>query len=180
MSNYITTFSRVKFSPLEPHADYILIDDVAHALSLMSRANGHFPEFYSVGQHSVFCCEEALKRGYSNRVALACLLHDASEAYIADIIRPVKKSLDKYLEIEESLQNTIYKKFLGDDLTEDEQSKVNCIDNTLLYYEFVHYMNMELEVEKGELSSSPEFKFQQFLEVEHRYKDLFNQLINEI
>ena len=57
----------------------ILIEDIAHALSLMCRANGHFKEFYSVGQHCIYCCEEAIKRGYSNTVALACLLHDASD-----------------------------------------------------------------------------------------------------
>lgn len=179
MADYMTTFSKVNFSPLLPNKDNILINDIAHALSLMCRANGHFPEFYSVAQHSIFCCEEAIQRGYGNKVALACLLHDASEAYIADIIRPVKKNLDIYLDIEESLQDTIYKKYLESDLTEDEKDKVNLIDNSLLYYEFIHYMNMELEVEKSKLLTTPKFKFQNFSVVENTYKELFNQLITE-
>lgn len=56
MPNSITTYSKVNFTPLEPKKEDIIIDDIAHALSLMSRANGHFPEFYSVGQHCIFCC----------------------------------------------------------------------------------------------------------------------------
>ena len=54
MADYMKTFSKVNFSPLLPNKDNILIDDIAHALSLMCRANGHFPEFYSVAQHSIF------------------------------------------------------------------------------------------------------------------------------
>ena len=180
MSDCITTFSKVKFNPLNPTKDDILVDDISHALSLMTRANGHFPEFYSVAQHSIFCCEEAIARKYSNRVALACLLHDASEAYMADIIRPVKKHLSEYLEIEEKLQNFIYRNFLGSDLSDDEQKLVRFIDNALLYNEFMHYMNEEVPVAKVELISSPDFKFTDFKEVENKYKELFYNLINKI
>lgn len=180
MSNCITTFSRVKFTPLDPKKEDILIDDIAHALSLMTRANGHFPEFYSVAQHSIFCCEEAIARNYSNRVALACLLHDASEAYMADIIRPVKQHLSQYLEIEEKLQTFIYRSFLGEDLSDEEQKLVCFIDNALLYNEFVHYMNEELKVDKVELLSSPDFKFTDFKEIEDKYKELFYKLIENM
>lgn len=110
MADYITTYSKTNFTPLEPKSEEIIITDIAHALSLMCRANGHFKEFYSVGQHCIYCCEEAIKRGYSNTVAFACLLHDASEAYLADITRPVKKNLERYLEIEEKLQDAVYEK----------------------------------------------------------------------
>ena len=180
MSDCITTFSKVKFNPLNPTKDDILVDDISHALSLMTRANGHFPEFYSVAQHSIFCCEEAIARKYSNRVALACLLHDASEAYMADIIRPVKKYLSEYLEIEKNLQNFIYRNFIGSDLSDDEQKLVRFIDNALLYNEFMHYMNEEVQVDKVELISSPNFKFTDFKEVENKYKELFYNLINKI
>lgn len=113
MSDHITTYSGVKFSPLNPKEEDIRIDDIAHALSLMTRANGHFPEFYSVAQHCIACCKEAIARGYSNRVALALLLHDASEAYLADITRHVKQYLEAYLQAEAKLQNTVYSMFLG-------------------------------------------------------------------
>lgn len=54
MSDFMTTFSKVEFTPLNPKKEDILVDDIAHALSFMTRANGHFPEFYSVGQHCIF------------------------------------------------------------------------------------------------------------------------------
>lgn len=180
MSDFMTTFSKVEFTPLNPKKEDILVDDIAHALSFMTRANGHFPEFYSVGQHCIFCCEEALARGFSNRVALACLLHDASEAYMADIIRPVKKHLSEYLEIEEKLQTFIYKTFIEEDLNDEELKLVHFIDNALLYNEFIHYANKELEIDKVDLVSKPVFKFTDFKEVENKYKELFYNLINNI
>jgi 5'-deoxynucleotidase YfbR-like HD superfamily hydrolase len=112
------------FDPLNPDPDLINLGDIFHALSLLCRANGHFRNFYSVAQHSVNCMEEAKIRGYSRRVQLACLLHDASEAYLSDVTRPVKQEIPKYLEIEKPLQEAIWKKYLGDLLTEEEYEQV--------------------------------------------------------
>ena len=50
---------------------------------------------------------------------LACWLHDASEAYLSDVTRPVKQELPKYLEIEKPLQEAIWRKYLGLELTEE-------------------------------------------------------------
>ena len=96
----IKTYTGIMFDPLNPNADLINIADIAHALSMLCRANGHFKSFYSVGQHSINCMNEARTRNYSQRVQLACLLHDASEAYLSDITRPVKAELPRYREIE--------------------------------------------------------------------------------
>ena len=113
MKNCMTTYTKVQFNTFEPEEDKLRIEDIAHALSMMVRANGHFPEFFSVGQHCIQCCREAIARNYVPQVALACLLHDGSEAYLADVTRPVKKNMTMYLQIEEQLQNMIYHKFLG-------------------------------------------------------------------
>ncbi len=59
MGDYILTYSKTKFFPLEPNLEDINILDIAHALSLMTRANGHFKHFYSVAQHSINCFNEA-------------------------------------------------------------------------------------------------------------------------
>ncbi len=175
MADYITTTSKIHFTPLKPKKEQIIIEDIAHSLSLMTRANGHFPEFYSVGQHCIHCYEEAVARGYEKRLALACLLHDASEAYLADITRPVKKNLPKYLLIEKGLQDVIYEKFLGSRLSEEEQRLVSDVDDTLLYYEFEHYMGERLQDTEPEIKSSPVFAFVSFAEVEKKYIE-FSQI----
>ena len=113
MKDCMTTFTGLQFNAFEPEADKIRIEDIAHALSMMVRANGHFPQFFSVGQHCIQCAREALARNYVPTVALACLLHDGSEAYLADVTRPVKKNMTMYLQIESQLQTMIYEQLLG-------------------------------------------------------------------
>lgn len=141
-TGYILTWSKTKFYPLEPRKEDIHIEDIAHALSMMTRANGHFSHFYSVAQHCVNCYREAGARGYSERVRLGCLLHDASEAYISDITRPVKQNLTQYLKIEEKLQGAIYEKFGLGDLTPEEKECIRAVDDGLLYTEFISLMDI--------------------------------------
>ena len=86
--DFITTYTGVHFFPTRPNPDGVRIADVAHALSLLCRGNGHVKTFFSVGQHCLHCAREALARNHSRRVALACLLHDASEAYLSDVPGP--------------------------------------------------------------------------------------------
>lgn len=175
MKDYITTFSKIHFTPLTPVEEEISIADIAHALSLMCRANGHFPIFYSVGQHCVHCCEEAYARGYSERVQLACLLHDASEAYLADITRPVKQHLHKYKEIEKVLQDRIFEKYLGP-LSEEEERLWKLLDDTLLYYEFRSLTGEELYECPGTLVSNPVFATEPFRTTEQHYLEWFERL----
>lgn len=169
MADYITTYTKIHFTPLEPEKEEISVEDIAHALSLMCRANGHFPEFYSVAQHCIHCCAEAKARGLSGRVVLACLLHDAGEAYLADITRPVKKNLPEYQRIEEGLLLAIYSRFLGSGLTAEEECLVKAVDDELLYHEFYHYMGEKLMDEPPKLLTRPEFMERPFHEVEEEY-----------
>ena len=64
----IMTNSHKMFDPLHPNVELIDISDIAHSLSMLCRANGHFKSFYSVGQHSINCAKEAKARGYSQLV----------------------------------------------------------------------------------------------------------------
>ena len=138
--SYILTVTGKHFDPVEPEEYLIDIHDIAHALSMICRANGHFPIFYSVAQHSIACAEEAIERGLSGEIILGCLLHDASEAYLSDVTRPVKKDLPYYLNVEEKLQNLIWKHFIGRDLTEDEKKTIFEIDDQMLSMEFHQLM----------------------------------------
>ena len=61
----ITTYTGKLFDPTNPNIDGIDIVDIAHALSLLCRGNGHVKYFYSVGQHSISCYREAKARNYS-------------------------------------------------------------------------------------------------------------------
>ena len=85
MSHYITTYTGKHFEPMSPDAEVICIEDIAHALSLICRGNGHVKTFWSVGQHCICCAKEAAARGLPDRMILASLLHDASECYLSDI-----------------------------------------------------------------------------------------------
>lgn len=176
MSEHITTANRIHFKPLEPQKEKIMIEDIAHALSLMTRANGHFPEFYSVAQHSIGCYKEAVAEGLGARTAYAALLHDASEAYIADITRPVKKELKEYLAIEKKLQNTIYERFLGSLPSETEREAVAKIDDAMLYHEFYHYMGEKIFPCEPVLLTVPDFYERPFRQVEEEFLSIYGQI----
>lgn len=102
----IRTHSGLYMNVFEPTIEMICIEDIAHALSMQCRFGGHLPEFYSVAQHSWHCSQLV-----SNENAMAALLHDASEAYLLDIPKPIKKRLSDYKEIEHNLMLLIAKKF---------------------------------------------------------------------
>ena len=149
----IHTFSGRRIDPCAPVRDALSIDDIAHALSLICRAGGHFPQFYSVCQHSVACAREAAARGFSRRVQLLCLLHDASEAYLADMTRPVKAQLPQYGDYEARLQTLIYEIFAGGAPTAGEQKQITVADDCMLRAEFLHFMHVDL-IPTGETPQS--------------------------
>ena len=173
--SYILTYKKREFYPLEPKIQDIDIEDIAHALSLLCRANGHFKHFYSVGLHSINCAYEAVARGYSNNTVLGCLLHDGSEAYLADITRPVKKNLHTYLEFEDVLQNKIYEKWIPS-LSAEERKQISEIDDAILYYEFIALFGEKIFDYEPKLLSSPRFEFIDFKIIENEFLELFGKL----
>jgi len=108
---YIVTYSGGKFYPMDVREEDIDIEDIAHALSNQCRFGGHVNTFYSVGQH---CCHVSdLLAQHSAEEAFRGLLHDASEAYLVDVPRPIKQIVDfsTYRQIERATQVAIYTKF---------------------------------------------------------------------
>lgn len=172
----IKTYTGIMFDPLEPNAALIRIEDIAHALAMLCRANGHFKSFYSVGQHCINCAEEAAARGYSARVQLGCLLHDGSEAYLSDVTRPVKKALPKYLEIEEPLQNAIWNKWLKNPLTTEEIEQIFEIDDMMLLNEFMILMDTALADNIPVLIGDSQFVFSGFKETKEEYLSKFENI----
>ena len=90
---FIQTHTGRRVCPLEIRAGDVCLDDVAHALAYSSRYNGHGREFYSIAQHSVLVSQLLEKQGQSRRTQAWGLMHDAAEAYLGDVVTPLKGSL---------------------------------------------------------------------------------------
>lgn len=151
-----------------PSEDAICSMDIAHALSLICRAAGHFKHFYSVAQHSLNCMREACARGDSERVCLAALLHDAAEAYLCDVPTPVKRELDEYKKIEKKFEDAIWKKYGLYPLTQEEQCEIKKIDEAVLYYEFKMIHTIPIKFEKTpEMKSVPDVAQRDMKEIEN-------------
>ena len=109
----IMTYTGILMDPLAPNPEQIRMEDIAHALSMISRANGHFPEIHTVAQHCLECAAEAKARNLPQDIQLFCLLHDGAEAYLGDFISPVKERMPAYGKAERKLLAMIYEKFAG-------------------------------------------------------------------
>lgn len=152
----MNTYTGKIFDPMNMTEEDIAIEDIAHALSLTCRGGGHVRYFYSVAQHSINCMLEAKARGWSDRMQLACLLHDASEAYISDVIRPVKAHLSNYIEIEDSIMAVIYRRFRLGDLTNEETAMWKKIDDEIMDFELKSLMRGEENRPLKKLYSVPD------------------------
>lgn len=107
VGDWMETFTGLRFYPASPSVDQICIEDIAHGLANTARYGGQALKFYSVAQHSILTSYLA-----PYPYALAALLHDASEAYICDIPRPVKELLPDYKLLEDEVMSVIREKFL--------------------------------------------------------------------
>jgi len=108
---WIVTFTGKQFYHLRPAADMICIEDIAHALSMICRWTGHTKWHYSVAQHSWHC---SMLLDYDVELALEALLHDAAEAYLGDMNRPLKHYTDAgpaYQKVEAVVEEAISRKF---------------------------------------------------------------------
>lgn len=102
----IRTYSGTYLNVFNIDPDKILIEDIAHGLSLQCRFSGHTKEFYSVAEHSIWVANMV-----PHEQRLAALLHDASEAYLTDMPKPIKELMPEYKQIENSLMTAIAQKF---------------------------------------------------------------------
>jgi uncharacterized protein len=104
----ILTYTGQYVDLLEPRLDTISILDIAHALSQISRFGGHTLRFYSVAQHCLLASHVV-----PAQYRLQALLHDAAEAYLGDMVQPLKAmpTSGYYRDYESLLQARIYEKF---------------------------------------------------------------------
>lgn len=132
MVTWMQTYSRVMFEPLNPYPEQVRIEDIAHALSMICRFGGHTRRFYSVAEHSVH-----VSRHCAPEDAMAGLLHDAAEAYVGDLIRPIKHlpELTAYRDAEDHLLAMILQ---SEGLAPELPASVHYADNAVLAAERDH------------------------------------------
>ncbi len=141
-SGWIMTVSGTVFYPMAPTVDAINIQDIAHALGAVNRFNGHTSVPYSVAQHSVLVSKCFESWGPDAR--LAALLHDASEAYLCDVPRPLKQlpAFEPYRLAEDRLQQVIHAAFGLTEIANDPAfiAELKRVDRRMLRTEQAHLM----------------------------------------
>lgn len=119
----------------------IQIKDIATALSKICRYAGRISEFYSVAQHSVIVSKKA-----SPKLAFAALLHDAAEAYIGDVISPIKNDLPRFQQLEKRVFNVILERFgLIEDYWIHEQH-IKMIDKFVIQEEMAYFYGDAIDI----------------------------------
>lgn len=140
LGDWIQTYTGKAFWPFDARPDEVDIEDIAHSLSLQCRYGGHCKYFYSVAEHSVYVSQLC-----SPENALWGLLHDATEAYLCDLPRPIKWHIPEYKRIEARLEIVIANA-LGLSLPMPDEIKQ--IDNAILL------------CERNQLMSKPPYDWQ--------------------
>lgn len=120
------------FYPMDPRPEEVFIEDIAQSLSRQIRYNGMSDKPISVAQHVCQCAWLADVQEQPNTVQLALLMHDAAEAYIGDMIRPLKVYFPAFIEIENSIMIVINKRF---DLPTISDELLSYYDNLALGWE---------------------------------------------
>jgi hypothetical protein len=153
MSSAILTASGKWFDVLHPDPALISLADIASALSKLCRFGGHCREFYSVAEHSILVSRLVCQRNGGNAQAgIWGLLHDASEAYVVDIPRPVKRQLQEYIAIEDAIQHAVATRF---NLPWPMPLEIHSADHDILAMELRAYMPPQPEQMLPSLSDDP-------------------------
>ncbi len=129
----IRTFTGKYVNPFDFKIEDVDIEDIAHALSMLCRFGGHCKQFFSVAQHSLHVCQCI----ENFDLKLTGLLHDASEAYLVDVPRPIKKYLTNYKDIENRIQAVISEKF---NLVYPFPEEIHLSDEQQLVFEWENIM----------------------------------------
>lgn len=108
---WIQTLKGNVFRLMESRGADFDIEEIAHALAMQCRFNGHVKQFYSVATHSLFVSNLLREWGENNAVQFAGLMHDASEAYVGDLVAPLKANMMAYKVVEHGIQWEIERRF---------------------------------------------------------------------
>jgi len=129
----IETFTGGRFYPFDPRPSEVRLTDVAGSLAHTCRFGGHCQRFYSVAEHSLYVARELADRG--ERIQAYGLLHDAGEAYVGDVPRPVKSQLGDFEAVEARIRAAVWDAVGLPTPTEPEWAAVMAADDRLLAHE---------------------------------------------
>lgn len=124
--DWMQTFTGKKFYPTDPQASDVDVLDIAHSLAMQCRYNGHVTRFYSVAEHCVL-----MSQNIAPEYALWALLHDATEAYVGDMVRPLKLQMPEYRAVEDRVELAIAEHFRID-VTPAMHTAVKRVDTRIL------------------------------------------------
>ena len=127
MKPVIQTYSGGTINFADPDESVFAIEDIAHGLSNTSRYSGQCKRHYSVATHSVI-----VAMFLPDELKFEGLLHDSTEAFMADIPTPLKILLPDYLGIERRLDATIRRQF---GLPAEMSPEVKRVDHLVLAIE---------------------------------------------
>jgi hypothetical protein len=130
--DWLQTYTGKKFWPLDPSPDDVCICDIANALAKLPRFNVTVPFSYSVASHCLSMATAAYTCQYSPALQLWALLHDAAEAYLGDIPRPVKNCIPQIREVEEKVLRAVAWRF---NMEWPMPEKIKELDDVLLAME---------------------------------------------
>lgn len=138
--DWLETYTGLRFDLPIPRPEQIDIRDIAHALSLLCRFNGHCSRFYSVAEHCVLVADTLypasrvpLVSYMPGRISLLGLLHDAAEAYTGDLAKPVKNCIDgEWSVLESGIENAIYAALRIPPPTSEERELIKLADLAIL------------------------------------------------
>lgn len=156
---WIQVYSGKPFTFFSPGVSDIDILDIAHALSMQCRFNGHVKKFYSVAEHSVNVSYEV-----PEQYALAGLLHDAAEAYIGDMVSPLKFHMPEFREVETRIESAIFRRFNVPLYSHEQNMAVKRADLALCVHEGRTLLTNPLLVDTWEFTSRSELKNEHTLE----------------
>lgn len=132
-----------RFWPFDPKPEDVSMVDIAHSLSLTCRWGGRCSVWYSVAQHSLHVMQ--LVKRTDPHLAWHALLHDAAEAYIGDVVSPLKSRLwanvpgggemNSLVDVEAKILGAIYQAFGLEALTDEDQRRIHWADQLALVSE---------------------------------------------
>lgn len=135
----LETFSGAFVDTEAPHHNDIHGVDIAHALGMLCRFGGHVQRFYSVAEHCVHMHDYCVRNRMSQLVAFEALVHDAAEAYVGDVVFPVKRMLPDFKRVEAAFKRAIRVRYvLPEEMTPDVAAVVGRLDRAMLALEAKH------------------------------------------